>query len=346
MTSVAEAVRRCAREIEGEPERDWVIAYSGGKDSTAALKIFLNAARLAGCQDQSISVIYCDTGVENPVLDVFAKSALRRLSQELPQEFPNAKVEVLTAPVAERFFVRVIGRGYAPPSNRFRWCTKGLRILPVQRYLKSERASSAVVLGLRYGESAQRDRSLNGSSGQNLLWQKQKEGTARDLLLPIIDFGLEEVWLAAQALEFPAAIDTFGLEELYRGASEECPMIRSPLAPPCASGRFGCWTCTVVRRDKSAEAMIKSGSVWLEPYLEFRNWLQNFREERSLRWPVRRNGANGPGPFSLEGRRRILRQLELLEAEVDRELVSHDELHQIRVLWDQDREIEVGLGLS
>lgn len=346
LSAISQAVKRCAQAIELAPQREWVIGYSGGKDSTAALKIFLNAVRLVGLQNQPISVIYCDTGVENPELDFFAKAALRRLAEELPLVFPRCSVEILTAPVQERFFVRVIGRGYAPPSNRFRWCTKGLRILPVQRYLKRRGVDAVVVLGLRYGESVQRDRSLNSCAGPDLIWQRQKEGSARDLLLPVIDFGLEEVWLAAQGLDFPTAIDTFGLEELYRGASDECPMVRSPLAPPCASGRFGCWTCTVVRKDKSTEAMIRRGKDWLSPYLEFRNWLQSFREERALRWPTRRNGAPGPGPFTLEGRKQILRQLQLLEAEVDRELLSHDELHQISSLWDQDRSIEISMGLA
>lgn len=343
---IASAVERCAQAIQGAPGREWVIGYSGGKDSTATLKVFLSAARRAGIQNEPISVVYCDTGVENPELDFFAKAALRRLADELPHDFPRCRVEVLRAPVSERFFVRVIGRGYAPPSNRFRWCTKGLRILPVERYLKSKGGDAVVVLCLRYGESVQRDRSLQGHSGSDLLWQKQREGATRDLLLPVIDFGLESVWLAAQGLDYPKAIDTLGLEELYRGASEECPMVRSPISPPCASGRFGCWTCTVVRRDRSTENMIRKGKTWLAPYLEFRDWLQKFREEKSLRWPTRRNGVAGPGPFTLQGRKQILRRLQLLEAEIDRELLSHDELHRIGALWDQDRALEQGMGLA
>lgn len=337
---IRRAIDRCADALLGARNRRWIIGYSGGKDSTAALKVFLSAAKLVELNDASITVIYCDTGVENPELDFFAKAALRRLSLELPREFPNARVEILKAPVPERFFVRVIGRGYAPPSNRFRWCTKGLRILPVQRFLKEEGSDAVVVLGLRFGESVQRDRSLQNGTSKSEIWQRQREGAAGDLLLPIIDFSLEQVWGAAQTLSFPVAIDSIALEELYRGASEECPMVRSPLSPPCASGRFGCWTCTVVRRDKSTENMIRQGKTWLAPYLDFRNWLQRFREEKEFRWPTRRNGAPGPGPFTLEGRKLIFRKLQLLEAEVDRELISDEELRWIWQLWDLDAPIE------
>lgn len=341
---ISDALERCTRALKAAGRRPWVIGYSGGKDSTATLKMFLHSARQADLYDAHIVVIYCDTGVENPELDLFAKHTLARMAIELPKVFPNSKVEILKAPVNERFFVRVIGRGYAPPSNRFRWCTKGLRILPVQRYLKATAIDAAVVLGLRYGESAQRDRSLH-SAGAEGVWQRQREGSQRDLFLPIFDLGLEEVWSVAQGLPFPYAINALALEELYRGASDECPMVKSPLAPPCASGRFGCWTCTVVRRDRSTENLVRQGMTWLEPYLEFRNWLQEIRADAKIRWPVRRNGAAGPGPFTLKGRRLLLRKLELLETEVDRELVSDAELLRIQELWEMDTGIEKALGI-
>lgn len=340
------AVERCAQAIATSCDREWVIGFSGGKDSTAALKIFLQGARLGKKRDARITIIYCDTGVENPELDFFAKRTLANLALELPGEFPNASVKLLQAPINERFFVRIIGRGYAPPSNRFRWCTKGLRIRPVERYLSATGSDAAVVLGLRFGESNQRDRSLRAGDGEDLLWQKQREGARRDLFLPIIDFDLEWVWAAAQAIPYPHSVDAFALEELYRGASEECPMIRSQLSPPCASGRFGCWTCTVVRRDRSAENMIRQGRVGLQPYLDFRNWLQDFRSAEGMRWSVRRNGAAGPGPFTVHARKIIKREIELLEAVVDRELLSLSEIHAIHHLWLEDREAERRLRVA
>lgn len=337
---ISNAIARCADAISRSGDREWVIGFSGGKDSTAALKVFLQAARQCKANEIRVTVVYCDTGVENPELDFFAKRTLAGLARELPCEFPNSSVRLLQAPVNERFFVRVIGRGYAPPSNRFRWCTKGLRILPVNRYLATTAPHTAVVLGLRFGESMQRDRSLNVGVGVDPLWQRQREGARRDLFLPVIDFDLEWIWAAAQSISYPASIDVLALENLYRGASEECPMVRSPLSPPCASGRFGCWTCTVVRKDKSTENLIRQGRTWLQPYLEFRNWLQDFRSHQGMRWPVRRNGAVGPGPFTVRARKIIMRELQLLEAVVDRELISHSEIHAIRGLWLQDEGVE------
>lgn len=342
---ISNAISRCAREIRINRGRSWIIGYSGGKDSTAALKVFLAASLESGCENDSITIIYCDTGVENPELDLFAKKTLEEMRGELPAIFPNLQIEILKAPLNEGFFARVIGRGYAPPTNRFRWCTKGLRVLPVQRFINASPGDAAVVLGLRFGESHQRDRSLAKGGNGGAIWQVQREGAQRDILLPVLDFDLEMVWAAAQSISLPSSIDSIALEELYRGATEECPMVKSPLAPPCASGRFGCWTCTVVRRDKSTESMIKNGKAWLQPYLDFRDWLQVFRGNPSYRWPVRRNGAVGPGPFTVEGRKIIFREIQLLEEAVGREILSHDEIGLIMSLWEQDLDAEIALGL-
>ena len=140
------AIQRCAREIVNSDNTNWVIGYSGGKDSTATLKVFLTALKLAKRKDDRVTVIYCDTGVENPVLDKYVKYTLKNIERELVKDFTNSSVEILKAPVNERFFVRIIGRGYAPPTNRFRWCTKGLRVNPVRRYINSQDGQFVVVL--------------------------------------------------------------------------------------------------------------------------------------------------------------------------------------------------------
>ncbi len=145
-----------------------------------------------------------------------------------------------------------------------------------------------------------------------------------------------DVWEAAHALPMPRAIDMDALTKLYRGASGECPIVKSPLAPPCASGRFGCWTCTVVRKDKSAISLIGAGYLQLAPYLNFRDWLVQIRNDPLRRWPQRRKGTAGLGPFTLAARREILRSLRRLEAQAGAEIVSTDELREIKRLWRLD----------
>lgn len=137
-----------------------VVAYSGGKDSSAVLKLVFNAIKRAPVLATKVSIIYCDTKVENPVLDGFVKRTLRNLRAEAKIVVPALKIKVLTPALNQRYFVRVIGRGYPPPTTFFRWCTKDLRIRPVQKFVRGLGERPLVIVGTRRGESAQRDRVL------------------------------------------------------------------------------------------------------------------------------------------------------------------------------------------
>jgi DNA sulfur modification protein DndC len=324
----------------------WVVGFSGGKDSTAVLKIIISAYKAVRRPPQKLDIIYCDTGVESILLDRYVKGVLKRLRTELRSTDIPANVKILRAPVSDRFFVKIIGRGYPPPTNSFRWCTKNLRIRPVSKYLKSASEDDAVVvLGMRENESEQRRRSVTKSGGT--VWQTQREGKqSRRIFLPILNFELTDVWDAVYLVKHPRSIDPTALDRLYRNGSEECPVIKPPSAPPCASGRFGCWTCTVVRRDRSAEAAIASGTKELQPYLDFRNWLAEIRNDYSKRWPERRSGQPQPGPFTISARKEILRTLSRLERRTGHRLLTPSERAAIGLLWQRDVLIERELGIQ
>lgn len=310
--------------------------FLAGKDSSAALKVFLAAYRRAKINLSRITLVYCDTGVENPVLDGYVKAFLHNARREFVELGLSIKIELLKAPIPDRYFVRIIGRGYPPPTNSFRWCTTGLRIKPVSDFIAQQNPkNTVVVLGLRQSESKQRDRALALSS--NLYWQKQREGKGDyDLFLPIVQMSVPEVWDAIFALSLPKALDKPGLEALYRGASGECPVIKAPTAPPCASGRFGCWTCTVVRKDKSAKELIKAGHLQLRPFLAFRDWLAEFRNDPTNRWRTRRNGSAGLGPFTIEARKEILRRVDALEDLTATTIIDTEERGVIAALWTME----------
>jgi DNA sulfur modification protein DndC len=324
--------------IEANSKSHWIVGFSGGKDSTAVLKIFASSLRRCAVQPGRIDVIYCDTGVENPALDRYVKALFRDLNAEFQATDSAFQTQILMAPIAERFFVKIIGRGYPPPTNSFRWCTKSLRIKPVARFISdAAREDTIVALGVRRGESVQRDRSLNGSGA----WQTQEEAGRRyRLFLPILNLDVADVWDAVFALPSPKSIQPKLLEQLYRNASGECPVIKSPQAAPCASGRFGCWTCTVVRRDRSSEFLIEAGHKTLKPYLEFRNWLATIRNDPTRRWSKRRNGAQRLGPFTLKARLEILQALQNLEQRTAQQLLLAEELEEIRRLWELDRDLD------
>lgn len=346
MSDPIQAIALTKTALEENASARWVLGFSGGKDSTALLKVFCSAYRKARPRPASVDIIYCDTGVENLLLDRYVKRVLHDLQAEFVEDGLPLNINILSAPVGERFFVKVIGRGYPPPTNSFRWCTKSLRIRPVARFIGQVAKGDAVVaLGMRRSESAQRDRSLDRAGGG--YWQDQREGSNQyRLFLPILDLDLGNVWDAVFMLPWPKSIDARELEGIYRGASGECPMIKAPTAPPCASGRFGCWTCTVVRKDKSAQALVDAGHSDLAPFLEFRNWLANIRNDPALRWPMRRSGAVGPGPFTLAARRQILERLSELEQQTGEPILRLGESQAIQDLWKLDQEIEISAGIQ
>src|SRR5205823_7980843 len=91
---------------------------------------------------------------------------------------------------------------------------------------------------------------------------------------PIADFSVDDVWTYLLQVPSPWGSNNRDLVTLYRNAQAgECPLVVDRTTPSCGNSRFGCWTCTVVERDKSMEAMIDAGQEWMEPLLELRDWL-------------------------------------------------------------------------
>ncbi len=99
---------------------------------------------------------------------------------------------------------------------------------------------------------------------------------------------------------------------------------------------MGCWICTVVRKDKSAEDLVNRGYAQLEPYLRFRDWLSSFRDNPRYRRKRRRNGRKGPGPITIQGRRIILSKLLKLQNEVKTKIITESDLSLIYREWERD----------
>ncbi|MCF6291460.1 MAG: hypothetical protein L3J03_10755 [Desulfobacterales bacterium] len=142
---------------------------------------------------------------------------------------------------------------------------------------------------------------------------------------------------------------------MYKNAQDgECPLVIDKTTPPCGNSRFGCWTCTVVAKDTSMESMINKGEEWLQPLLDFRDWLattQNPEGKKKIRDFRRRSGKvqykeiDGSkkliwGPYLFSFRQEILRRLLETQAALrknspnpEEQLISEAELLKIRQLW-------------
>lgn len=60
----------------------WIVGYSGGKDSTAVVKLLFQALLRVRTHHKPVTIIYCDTGVEIPLASSLACRALKGLDRE------------------------------------------------------------------------------------------------------------------------------------------------------------------------------------------------------------------------------------------------------------------------
>ncbi len=316
--------------------KPWFLGFSGGKDSSALLKLVYIALLNLKHRPKPVTVIYCDTGVDIPVIQSLVTQTLRELAAEAEQHELPIHIERAAPKLKDTYFVKVIGRGYPPPSNKFRWCTNRLRIDPVKRVLASTPGKSTVLLGIRRGESLERDRTISKHETDNKNYFKHTNNKSL-IYSPIVNYTVEEVWNTLTFNPVPESLDVNALFALYREAGGECPIVRDPKGTPCGKGRFGCWTCTVVRKDRAVKNLIEEGHHNLVPLFEFRNWLAEVRDLPEYRCRRRRNGDPGPGPFTLRARQEILEQLLSAQKRSSLPLLAKDELRLIEELWVADR---------
>jgi DNA sulfur modification protein DndC len=330
----------------------WIIGFSGGKDSTLlaqlVFEMLLDLPPSRRCR--SVHLVANDTLVESPVLARHLDAVLDRIAGAVsPLRLP-VTVAKTTPPLDQTFWVNLIGRGYPSPSRVFRWCTDRMKIQPTTEYIRTQvnQAGEAILLlGVRRSESSQRRKSVaRYENGERLNAHSSLIGCK--VYKPIVEIDTDEVWQILLQSVPPWGGSHRDLVTLYRNAGgAECPLVTDKSeAPSCgsSSSRFGCWTCTVVEKDRSAEAFVEAGYGDLELLLEFRDWLKGLRERGDMRMAVRRNGTLNfvgenrliPGPFTLEARQEILTRLERMQAELEFLLIRPEEVEIIKQIWAED----------
>jgi len=345
------------RDVYQGDRRPWVIGYSGGKDSTTALQLIWNALRKSPSSSltKPVYIISSDTLVETPKIVDHIDQSLGRMNQAAKEQGLPFTAHKVTPTVDSTFWVNLIGRGYPVPSNQFRWCTERLKINPANSFIfdrVAEHGEVVVVLGVRGSESSTRAQVMNlhRITGSHLA--RHSNLPKAFVYAPIENFSVQDVWTFLLQVPSPWGNNNRDLVTLYRNAQAgECPLVVDKTTPSCGNSRFGCWVCTVVNRDSSMEAMIENGEDWMEPLLEFRNYLASLQD--SSVWPdirkyKRRNGhikfKDGVpqpwGPYTLDTRKDLLRRLLVVQKKIGSlgtneggQLINKSELEAIRTLW-------------
>jgi len=342
----------------------WVIGYSGGKDSTAVVRLVFEAIRDLPVEKRAkpIFIVSSDTLVETPiVVDLVGETMGRIQVAAAASEIPISVAQV-TPETSETFWVNLIGRGYPAPTKTFRWCTERMKIDPVSEFIKEKVAQYGevvVVLGSRSSESSSRAQVMKNHRIEGRRLSRHTTLVNAFVYTPIETWSADDVWEFLFSGPAPWGGDHQRLFELYKDSNAgECPLVIDKSTPSCGNSRFGCWVCTVVTQDRAIDGLIQSGHTWMVPLKEFRNQLYETtlpENKHAVRQERRRDGrvtvvldSHGnekhiPGAYRMSVRQDFLRKLLVTQRRINEgnptakvTLITQDELEEIRTQWRND----------
>ena len=331
--------RRLLAESYLSDHRPWVVAYSGGKDSTVVLQLVIEALAHLDSYHKPIFVISSDTRVEAPNIVNYVERVLAAVQDYSVNSAMPLHIQLVRPLVEQTFWAKLIGRGYPPPTRWFRWCTSNMKIKPARAAIDAivrDYGSVLLLLGSRSAESSTRSRGIASRELNARGLNPHHEIPNAYVMKPIVEWTTDNVWeylFNNNPPPWEMAHDE--MLSLYRQASGgECPVVMDLNTPSCGGSRFGCWTCTVVRLDRSMQGFLQSAdNDWMSPLNEFRNWLKDIRERSDWRQPRRRDGTPGLGPFTPAARKAILTRLLETEKQIEKTLIRDEDIQYIQTQW-------------
>lgn len=351
-------------------DRPWIIGFSGGKDSTVLLTLVWIALERIKKEmphpfqlRRPVHVVCNDTMVENPIIASYVEDVLSKIDVAAREQNLPIFVKKTTPKLEETFWINVIGKGYPVPNNSFRWCTDRLKIGPTSNFLLEqidEKGVAIVLLGTRYEESASRERSIKKHEVKGNRLSKHTTNLNTYVYAPIKKMMLEEIWYIINTVSSPWGFDNSILFKIYSDASAddyECPtVVTNKKHSSCGQSRFGCWTCTVVKQDKSMSSLVDKGQNWMLPLLNYRNKLVEGRNISKNRMSTRRNGhaavtedGHNQGNYAPLYRKELLEELLTIQKSIQIErphisLITNQELIAIQVTWNRDMIFDHNVG--
>ncbi|MDP3579106.1 phosphoadenosine phosphosulfate reductase family protein [Methyloversatilis sp.] len=241
----------------GPAHEHWVVAWSGGKDSTATLTLIvwlINTGKIRA--PKRLTVLYADTRQELPPLAIAAEAIMDELAER------DIECRIVRAPLDKRFLVYILGRGVPPPNNNtLRWCTRQIKVDPMAAAIAESigDGTALTITGVRQGESAIRDRRIEMSCGKDGAecgqgWYQQVLPESRSVrgriatLAPLLHWRVCHVW---EWLRHWAPREEFGgwsselIADAYGGDEAEE-----------TNARTGCIACPLAQEEKALNSIL------------------------------------------------------------------------------------------
>lgn len=359
--------------------RPWIIGYSGGKDSSAVITLVYLAllGLLPEQRTKHVFLVSSDTLVETPVVVDLIQSSMQLIEKGAKRDKLPITQHSVVPKTNDTFWVNLLGKGYPAPSRSFRWCTERMKIDPVSDFIRekiSKFDEVVILLGARSGESSSRAQVIAKHRIDGSRLSRHTTLANAFIYTPIDTWDTEDVWKLLRGAFRYAPEDVEEWESPWGGSNRplwtlymhssgqgECPLVIDESTPSCGNSRFGCWTCTVVTKDRAMESLVQNGEDWMLPLLKFRDVLakttepdqkdiyRNFkRRSGKVTYQNAKEGENiaterkyTPGPYWLKYRKAWLKELLELEKELNRQghtisLITEPELHAIRQQWLKD----------
>lgn len=333
------------------PQHDhWIIAWSGGKDSTATLTLvcwLIDVSKVKA--PRRLTILYADTRQELPPLAIAAQEIMDCLAER------GIAINIVRAPIDKRFLPYILGRGVPPPNNNtLRWCTRQIKVDPMTAAISEMlgNGTALILTGVRQGESAIRDRRIEMSCSKDGAecgqgWYQQALPESKGVrgriatLAPILHWRVCHVW---EWLRHWAPIDEFGgwpteiVADAYGG--DEAEEINA---------RTGCVGCPLTQKEKALDSLLAMPRwAHLAPLHELKpiyRWLrepaQRLRKTGiELLKDGRTIGKNPQrmGPLTLEARATALEQILDIQRRVN---AGGSGRHEQLLLIDADEEVRI-----
>lgn len=322
----------------------WQVSWSGGKDSTATLTLLVWMLESGMVESpKTLRVFYADTRMELPPLSAAAHGIIADLRER------GIEVHTVMAPIEKRFLPYILGRGVPPPNNRtFRWCTRQIKLEPMQHAIADHSGQWLTITGVRIGESAARDERIvlscsrdGAECGQGHFFQ-----ALTNTLAPIVHWRVCHVW---EWLKHWAPLPQYGdwitqpLADAYGG--DEAEEINA---------RTGCICCPLASNDRALDAIIAQPRwAYLAPLKELRGVYEAMRSPlHRLRQPGTQRRADGTipknpnrmGPLTIEARMRFFAEIQDIQQRINTDprchhpidILNHEETDYIVAAWEQN----------